>query len=182
MQIWNQLTYRQKNIYGGILFLIMVLVVYNYNISPTLDLLQENNRLSANIKRAKGASQRLVNMKSKGVRLNKRLVNYMSDTLSDQQLLLKVVGQYCDDHHMKLRNFPATRTEVTEDFTLRTNEIIVEGTFSDLLQLMYLLETKYPVGRLASAEFEKVRDKKIRKDVLLLKMHFQKIKVNDENS
>ncbi len=179
MKRFKELTYRQKNIYAGVGFLVVCLIIYKMNVSKTLALYSENVRLSEQIERAENAPQQLTELRDKQTRLNASLANYIDDAVTDQKYLLAITTEYCDKHGLRVRNFPETKIEATDNFQFQTNEVVVEGKFTELLKLMYLLETKYNVGRLASAEFEKIRDKKIRREVLLLKIHFQKIKEID---
>jgi hypothetical protein len=59
---------------------------------------------------------------------------------------------------------------------VETSMFVVEGNFSNLLNLIYILEQKHPVGRVSSVSFQSKRDLKTLQLTLSATIYVQSIK------
>lgn len=175
MDFWNELTYKSKNYILLVGFGLLLLIVYWMNISETIALSNENQKLKTELEKAEDAPDKIIGYQVELKKLNKRLENYMIDPVLDQEYLLEVVSAYCENNGLYLRELPLIVEDHYGDYIISTSIVEAEGDFVKLLKLMYALECKHQVGRLSSAEYELKKDRQTRKMVLTLKMYLQKI-------
>ena len=99
----------------------------------------------------------------------------LTDT-NTQQALLNVIANYCRDNKTVLREFPKAISKEKNDFVVETNFFTVEGDFVKLLSLVYLLEQKERIGRIASVFFQSKRDVRTKALSLSATIYVQNVK------
>jgi len=92
------------------------------------------------------------------------------------QTLLELVTNYCKNNHAVLREFPETNTNNQEGLMIETNRFVVEGNFSALLNLVYLLEQKNKLGKISSAVYQVKKDFKTKNKMLIVTIYLQNVK------
>jgi hypothetical protein len=104
-------------------------------------------------------------------------VGMSPDTSSNfQKLLLEKVSKYCQNNNLVLKEFPKTIFCSNSDFEIETNQIVVEGTFLNILNLLYELEKGFRMGKLVSVRFNTLKDYKTGINNLLANLYFQNFK------
>ncbi len=93
-----------------------------------------------------------------------------------QQQLLGIVTDYCQKRDVVLREFPKTIQKTQEDYLVETNIFTVEGDFIKLLELVYLLEQKSRIGKIASVNFLSKKDFKTKSLALTATIYLQNVK------
>ncbi len=176
MNLFEGLTYRQKNylLWGG--SVVFALFTYWISISNTIDSWQTADRLETRLARADQAPRLIGQYRSRLRVLDKTLKAYEVDGLDNQEMILAFVSEFCQSHKLTLRNFPQVTVAQEKDFEVYSQLIEVEGRYTDLLKLVYELEQVHPMGRIASVQYRKFKDTKTRKQVLTATIHLQNIK------
>jgi len=97
--------------------------------------------------------------------------------------LLNAVGNFCEKNRLTLSEFSEPFTGNDGGYQVETIILTIEGSFIPLLELIYMLETEFKGGKIASVDFYKKKNFKTGKDELFLKLYMQKInKQNDETA
>jgi hypothetical protein len=174
---WNNLSYRTKSKYllvGGLIFLLLA---YMLAFSKTVNLYIENSNLKKKLIIAEEAPEKRRLMEVKSNVLKEKLSSYFADSLRDKDHLLEVVSYFCQKNNLLLKKFPNEEFYEEKEFIVGTTEMKIEGNFINLLKLLYLLEQKEAVGRVSSSSFDMVFDNKRKKNVLVLTIYLQTLKI-----
>lgn len=175
----RDLTYRKKNklllIAGGVL----AVLTYVLAISNTVDACilandyesQAAHAASAPLKAAE-LERQLADMES--------MLSVQSKEEDIQQRLLGIVSAYCQSNGTVLREFPQTMHSEEKEFRVETNVFTVEGTFTELLKLVYRLEQEEKLGKVSSVKYFMKKDPKTKTAALNAVIYLQNIKkLND---
>jgi len=90
-----------------------------------------------------------------------------------------MVTSYCKDKPLLLKEFPKTVLKETDGFLVELNYFTVEGDFKNLLNLVYTLEQKVKVGKVASVNFMIKENIKTKRNELTATIYIQNLKQED---
>lgn len=97
-----------------------------------------------------------------------------------RQNLAATVLAHCSDHGLRLVEMDAPNMEDWEQFSTRTDRIVVEGGFNEILALLYLLEKEKRMGTIVSNELALVEDFSSNKRPLRSTIYLQNIKAESD--
>lgn len=118
---------------------------------------------------AEQIEKELIVMDSKIASQNNRYENV-------DEALLSLITTYCQNHHAVLREFPETTYSEDGDLAIETRQFMIGGDFSTLINLVYLLEQKYNLGKLVSVNYQLKKDFKTKEMQLTATIFIQNIK------
>ena len=169
--------YRQYNLFllGG--FILFLIIGYYLSFSETLHLYQENNDYEQKLEEASSAPRVIAESKMDLKVLDAQMKAYAFDSIINQEYLLAEVSNFCSMNKVIFQSFPHYTVQEEKDFTIHTNNNIAEGTFSNLLKLVYHIEQVVKIGRIASVQFLRKQDKKTKRVYLTAKIHVQSIQL-----
>jgi hypothetical protein len=175
MVAWTQLTYRQKNqwLLGG--SLAFLLIVYLLAIRSTLELVEQGSQLEEKLGQAEGAPRQIELLEQKLAYWD-QLASSMSDSATSvQKELFTNVSKACNAHKVSLQALEFTASEEKENHVIDTYQVVMEGSYRNLLSAVYELENKLGNGILSSLAFEKETDRYTKRDYLIAKLYIQSI-------
>jgi hypothetical protein len=165
--MFRNLTYKQKNRALLIAIVLLALVSYRMGLRNTIRVYAGINLLKEQLTLADNAPQKVAGLQARLAGMDQVLGRSQSEwtpsekaDTSVQQTLLGVVTAYCQKNHVALREFPKTIRKIQGEYQVETNFFVVEGGFIKLLELLYLLEQKNRVGKVASVNFITKKDYK----------------------
>lgn len=170
----NQLSYRSKNRLLFVSFLVMLFVSYQMAISKTIDARNECEKIEEQLVNA-GDAPRKVKLLEKE---KQQLYSLMGKEVSSnelQQSLLTTVTSYCSSNKTVLVCFPKPVVSNTDNIALETNVFTVEGSYNKLLELQYLLEKEYRMGKITSVLYKAKRNYDTRKYSLSITIYLQNL-------
>jgi hypothetical protein len=132
------------------------------------------------ISKAENAPQGIAGLRKSLEGLNNKLNNYLVDTSKEHEHTLEVVSEFCHKKKLIVRELPKRRVSLENDFTIVTSELKIEGSFINLLQLLYELEYSQKLGRLSSVSWKSYVDTKTKRTILVMTIYLQNIAVNTE--
>ena len=177
----KNLTYKKRNQLLLIASAVFLLVCYWLAFKSTFVLHNEVNELEQQILLAKDVPQKLSVMQNKLGELDVLPGLKQNTDTSIQQELLGIVTGYCQKSGILLREFPKTMSSDEGDYRVETNVFVVEGGFVKLLELVYLLEQKSRVGKVASVLYSSKKDIRTKTLSLTATIYLQNIKkIRDE--
>lgn len=174
---FKKMTYKKKKqflLIGSVLFLLFA---YNFVISRTVEMYQNNRKLVREVEEGMSAPEKKRHLQHKLDGFNNSLNKYFSDSLKNREYILGIVSEFCSRNHLVLREYPELILSKEKDFEIETNVVVAEGDFLNLLKLVYELEQKVKVARPASVNFEKKFDHKRRKEVLSVTIYLQNLRL-----
>ena len=172
----DNLTYKKKNQLMGIASVLLLFLFYWVDFADTIALHSEVNVLEKQIQLANDAPQRVVLMQNKLAELDLLPGLKQNADTSIQQELLGIVTGYCQKNGIVLREFPKTIVSQEGDYRVETNIFTVEGGFTKLLQLVYSLEQKNRIGKVASVLYNSKKDIRTKTLSLTASVYLQNIK------
>lgn len=174
--MFNNLTYKQKFFAVIIGFVILFLAVYKKNIRHTLAAKKELNIVENQLANINQSHYMLFSLKEQvknldniigGNNLKPELVqSSILDFITKQNNEVNVVS--IDDVHMYL----------DVEFKVYSNQIIVEGMFNNLVDLLYNIEKKYKESRVVSTKLYSKKNYQTKKTKLYLKIILQNYEKN----
>lgn len=146
--------------------LVVLFICYQFAFSKTFALydtyegLKGENLMFENIPKRQYQLQRQNNY------LDSLLQKYQIGGTSLQNNLLKSLNANGDSLGFKLVVFNQVHVFEKEQLTVNSHIFTLEGSFEELLHLVYNLEQRTTFGEIVQARFEKKRDLRTRKDRL----------------
>ena len=172
----NTISYRKKNqllIAGIVLFLI---IIYFFGIKKTITAYQQYQEVNEQMLVAANAPIMAAQLEKKLLVMDAKIGN--SDTINDNkaQALLELTTNYCQQNKAVLREFPRTIAIEQGDLTIETNMFVIESDFTTLLKLVYTLEQKEKIGKIASVRYQLKKDFKTKEMALTATIYLQNVK------
>ena len=174
--MFSNLTYQQKNkflIVGALLFLVLAYVL---TLSTTKEMFFKNLKLKEDVERSLNAPAQIIKYKEELSKTKQIFGNNTDDEFKFQDTLLTFVTPYCDVNNVLLREFPAPHKMQSGGFEVQTTVFTVEGTLHKLLRLVYELEQKHRVGRIAGVKFFSEENRKTKELRLQAQIYVQNFK------
>lgn len=166
---------------GG--FILMLFVSYWLAISKTVTAITTAKELEKKSFQIEQSPMNLKLLEKKLMALNQVIENkHESNGSSVHASLLNIISNFCDEHHILLREYPGTIENIQNDLIVETNLFEVQGPFNQLLELDYMLEQKQKVAKVVSASFMVKRDVQTRNNILTTTIYFQNIKQNENHT
>ena len=169
------LTYKKKN---GLLLICTVLVlimVYSLAIKRTFAIYELSEASEEKIEQAKDAPLMIMKLKKELQEMDQRIGKNKNQINNEQQLLELVTG-YCQSNHSILREFPKGTLAEKGNLLIETNHFTVQGSFSMLLKLVYELEQKEALGKVASVRYQLKKDIQTKELALTVSVYIQNVK------
>ncbi|MBI4946046.1 MAG: hypothetical protein HY840_06560 [Bacteroidetes bacterium] len=180
--MFKNLSYKNKNklLLAGVV--LLVFIAYSFVIKDTLVLYGDCADMTSKLEMASDAPVKAAMVQKKIDEMNGLLGTHKEQGDEVQQDLLGTVTGFCQKNNILLKEFPKAIVNTEKDFTVETNIFTVEGSFAKLLDLVYLLEQKSRIGKVASVRFLTRVDIKTKTLFLTAKVYFQNArKIENEN-
>lgn len=149
---------KQKNIVLVVGFVIALVICYQLGIKKTLAQKHQFNELTKEALLFKNAPKQLSMLKQKQVYYDSLLTKYQLDGTSIQNNLLRSINAYSKAHNLKVVRFSEPHLITKNDLIIKTYEIVVEGNYNTINQLIYQLEQKTKFGDVINLYFEKKKN------------------------
>lgn len=177
--MFENLTYKKKNILLGITAALLLLVVYLFGISKTIKAYREYAEAKNKMELAVNAPAMAAQLEKELQIIDTKLGNQSTAGQNTSETLLSLITNYCQNNPTVLREFPQTTFANQGDMVIETNQFVVGGSFSTLLKLVYILEQKNKVGKVASVKYQLKKDFKTKEMLLTASVFIQNIKKKD---
>jgi len=168
-------TYKKKNKALLIAAIVALLLAYLLSIKKTIAVYGEAGRLEAQSELAANAPVKAAALQKQLMEID-NLLGVQEQPGNVQQALLGVITGYCQENSTVLREFPRTVYNEEKDLIVETNVFTVEGSFAQLLKLVYLLEQESRIGKVSSARFFMKKDPVTHTTALNATIYLQNIK------
>lgn len=171
----DRFTYRQRNIGLLAVFLLSCLLVYQLALKQTVELAAACSAKETELETAQDAPQRIALLKAQ----RQAIENVLGDadhTMDFQQRLLETVSDFCRDQKLTLSDFPNAVAVVEKGYRIETNAVSVQGSFNKLVRLVYELEQKHHMGKIAAVEFATGRVSRNKPAILTATIYVQNVK------
>ena len=173
--MFKKLTYKKKNRLLAAGALVFIMLAYLLAFKKTIVLYSQCSDLKQQMQLASDAPQKAVLLEKQLKDIENLLGDQSSTGVDNQQLLLELITNYCEKENITLREFPKPLITSEKDYSIETNIFVVEGNFIKLLNLIYVLEQKRKVGKVASVHFQSKKNYKTKRLALTATIYLQNI-------
>lgn len=174
--MFDKLSFKNKNRVLLALMLATLFLLYKLVVSKTVNAYNDYAYLKKQSSLSKDIDTRLDKMDA---RLTALQTVFKSSVVSDnntQEKILEMVTTYIKDKPLLLKEFPKTILKETDGYLVELNYFTVEGNFKDLLSLIYALEQKEKVGKVASVNYMLKENMKTKRNELTATIYIQNLK------
>ena len=174
--MFKNLTYKKRNRILAAVSVLFIFFSYKMAFQNTLDTYHDVQSLKEQLLLAQGAPEKVNTLRQQMMNMDRLLGTKQRADTSVQQALLGIVTDYCQKNNAVLREFPKTIQKIQDNYLVETNFFVVEGSFVKLLELLYLLEQKNRIGKIASVNFLTKKDFKTQGLNLTATIYLQNVK------
>ena len=172
----NNLTYKKKNLLLIISILLAVFIVYVFGIKKTINAYSVYSDAKNKMELAANAPVMAAQLEKELMQMDEKIGNHNTREQNTSEALLGLITTYCQNNHAVLREFPKTTVAPEGDMLIETNQFMVGGDFSTLINLVYILEQKNKLGKVASVNYQLKKDFKTKEMLLTATVFLQNIK------
>jgi len=172
----SQLTYNQKNKILLVALILFCVFAYFFSIEKTINLKREVNEQAVRLTSLNNYPQELSKNVKQLNQLNSRVKQYVRDKDFNQDEILESLSLFCRKNKMVIRSFPKSTLQEKDDFYIETHHFVVEGNYINLVKLLYQIEKKESLGRVASVKFSSKMDRKSKRNRLSMSIYLQNIR------
>ena len=176
------MTYKKKNRLLLVAAVLLLLVVYNFAVKRTLAAKNDCTTAEEQIALASNAPMLAAQLEKELDQMNGRIGLDSVKGENSGQKLLELVTNYCQNNEAVLREFPETVVTDQEKLTVETNLFMVEGNFAALINLVYALEQKAKLGKVASVHYQLKKDLRSKEMVLVASTYLQNVKKKENEN
>ena len=168
------MNYKKKTGYLLAGFFLSLVLVWMFSIKNTVALYVQNKEITANIEQS-GKSEDKETLRHELNSLQKTIETYSVDSVDGGDMILKTTGELCRKNNVVLKDVPQSEDSEANTFKIRTNKVIMEGNFINLLKVLNDFENN-KAGHIASASFESYFDNRRKNTILTLTIYIQNVK------
>ena len=173
--VFQRITNKLKLILLAIGSLLLVLVMYRMAFSKTIRLRSDCIHVEQNLE-----SSNLLPMQIEAIQMElhglERIIgNNSNDENFLRQQLLEKVGNYCQDHSVKLIEIPDINSQFVNGYNIQNNVVRIQGSFKAMLGVVHKLEQEWKLARVMSVRFYLKRDVRKRIEYLTADIYLQNI-------
>jgi len=180
--VFKNLSYKKKNqlLIAGLV--VTIFLIYLFALKKTIRVYHEYNDMQNKIEMVESVPMMTAVFEKQLLQMNSRIA---SDTMNGQriqQALLELLSNYCKNSKAVLREFPQSTDFEQGDLLVETNLFVIESDFKTLLKLVYILEQKKTLGKIASIHYQYKKDLITRNMALTATVYLQNIKKNKKET
>jgi len=172
----QNISYKQKNTFLLIGFFLILIILWFVVFKNTFLLYSECTSFEKQLQAAEIAPQKNKELLTQLIDLDEKLKNQQHTDTNIQQAILSVIAPFSKENNLVLREFPQPNITKQNGYLIEINNIEIQGVFTTLLKLVYLLETKEKIGKIVSVKFHAKNDSKLKSYVLIATIYIQNIK------
>ena len=150
----------------------MLFLAWQFAIKPTIKARKKNKQYKKVQNRAEGAEVQII-------QYQKMLTSYDADLENkaafSRETLLAEVNSFCKNKNIRVNDFADVKMYEEGSYSIQDNELKVQGAFKDMIALIYHLEQESPYYQIVSVNFNKKRDLRNRKEVLISSIRIRHI-------
>ena len=173
--MFKNLTYKQKNLFLAIGFIVFSIVIYRAALAKTFHLAGEITTLEKDLNRAQNASMQIAELTAKLKKIEGAIGAGGTDPSAVLQELLEMVTDHCNKHRVVLQEFAKPHQYRDGNYLVKTSAITVKGAYVKLLKLAYEIEQHYKAGKVVALHFEKEKDYRTNRTDLYATIYVQHI-------
>ncbi|MBC7862010.1 MAG: hypothetical protein IAF38_03495 [Bacteroidia bacterium] len=172
--MFKGLTYKKRNKLMIVVFVFMLFISWSFGYKKTFAAISDCNEMQSRAETAKDLPEKEEALRKDMILLESK-IGSNKDSLAFQQKLLKELTSFCDSIGLTVKEYPGAETKQEIEYIVETHQFVVQGNFHSLVKLVNHLEHKSKTGKIAEADFRKVKDNKTKREQLNLYLYINHI-------
>lgn len=172
----KKLTYKKKNLFLVLIALIVALMVYFLAIKKTMAVYAEFTENKSKMEKAANAPLLAAQLEKELMVMDSKIASQNNRQGNVDDAVLSLITTYCQNNHAVLLDFPETTYSEDGNLSIETRQFMIGGDFFTLINLVYLLEQKYNLGKLVAVNYQLKKDFKTKEMQLTATISLQNIK------
>ncbi|HET6227835.1 MAG TPA: hypothetical protein VFF27_16240, partial [Bacteroidia bacterium] len=148
----------------------------SFAISKTIAVQKQFSENKVKMEQAANAPEMAAQLEKELIHMDAKIGNHHTKNPNVDEALLSLITDYCQSHHAVLREFPETTYAEDGELEVETNQFMIGGNFATLINLVYLLEQKYNLGKVIAVNYQLKKDFKTKELQLTARVFLQNIK------
>ena len=174
LKIRNEMSYKGllKIFYG--LAILLIYLIYHFSIAPTInkysDLIEKDTQL---------LNTKDLPSKLKAIKIDIEQLDLIIgeveqvDEMGKRRALLGLISDYCNNNHITIKQISKPEYFEQNQVFVEINQLVLKGSFFELLKFIYYMEERKSFGRIASLSYFMEKDVKTKEESLSLLVYFQ---------
>jgi hypothetical protein len=172
----QKLTYKQKNQLLIVASILLLLLVYVFAIKKTILVYKDYQSNTSQLELANNAPFTVARLEKELSKINAQIATQDTSKQNNSEKLIEYITHYCQLNKTILREFPKLEVAEQGDLLVETNRFTVCGSFTPILNLVYTIEQKNKLGKIASVNYKTQKDFKTKEIILTATIYLQNIK------
>ncbi len=143
--------------------LVLLFATYKLALSKTVAIREEYGNLKSKSIQAQDIPEQLALLAQKERYYDSIMQQMDIGDTSIQNNLLRTINEQAKIRNVKVMDFNPPHSHTFPDHKLLTHSIVLNGSYTDILQVVYVLERKGSFGDIVHMDFEKKKDHRKRK-------------------
>jgi hypothetical protein len=174
------MTFKRKNKFLLPVFILMLLISWAFGFKKTFAAVSSCHEMEGKAEAAKDLPEKEEALKKDMILLESK-IGSNSDSLAFQQQLLKEITSFCDSIGISVKEYSGKESKQEIEYIVETHQFVIQGSFLSLVKLIQHLEQKNKTGKIAAADFRKLKDPKTKREQLNLFLFINHITKNSSN-
>jgi len=174
--MFENLTYKQKFLALIVIAILLGYAGYKRSFRLTLDAYNDYTELSEKLKEINSSSSTIQELDTEIRYFDNLLGKENIEPILVQQEILNFVTN--NSKSVKVFDLAEVHEASDKKFIIHTNQLTIEGSFEELLKIVYEFEKEFPYSRVVNTSFFKKKDFKTRRIKLYAKIIFQNYEKN----
>lgn len=166
----RKLTYAQKNKLLLAVAALMLWISWSFGFKKTFAAVSACSDLEAKSEAAADLPAREEALKKDLILLESK-IGSSEDSLAFQQRLLKTISLFCDSAGLSIYEYPGAELKQETGYLVETHSFTIQGNFHALVRLIHYLEREKGTGKIAAADFKKIKNQRHRREELCLVLY-----------
>lgn len=174
-------SYKQKLKAIGIAAVIIFIICYRFAFSKTIVEYSLYKKQSNYASVLNNQENSINSLKYKEKKINEFFGQFILDTLQNEKNFLFVSSKFCTSNYLKIKEYTPYAISKESNVNIATKSITIEGSFNNIVKLIYYLEMEHQIGRIVSTNYKSITDGKEKKLKLNCTIYIQNLLFNNDD-
>ncbi len=166
---------KKKVVYTSLITVLILIVSYQFSFKKTILLFNEYMLMLDERSNAHNLPDKLLKLQNELDNIAGTIESSNGEVSNKRNLIINRVSNFCDSNSLIVSELTPSLIKVENTFTIETNTIVTEGSFTNLVKLLNNLEQEKSFGKVISVRFATYLNRKTKKKNLFSEIYIQNI-------
>ena len=166
---------KKKVVYTSLITVLILIVSYQFSFKKTILLFNEYKLMLDERSNAHNLPDKLLKLQNELDNIAGTIESSNGEVSNKRNLIINMVSNFCDSNSLIVSELTPSLIKVENTFTIETNTIVTEGSFTNLVKLLNNLEQEKSFGKVISVRFATYLNRKTKKKNLFSEIYIQNI-------